>query len=197
MKTTLCYIVQNSPTRIPERGPDNVLSYRHRKRTNNRHSRHRQPHRADLSGTHRAPRRSLHQLIRALESRTRIPTPSDRTRNVPQELRRQHDRRLADLELRCQRCSVKLEQVKLGTVVDVHEDSPLLVEFRKVVVFDKVGDSCTGVFDLLVAITEASHDDGAIEEEIVGAVCPVDNASDAVGFAACWTEGKQGEESVR
>jgi hypothetical protein len=83
--------------------------------------------------------------------------------------------------------------MKLGTVVDVHENSPLLLESGEVVVFNRVGDGRTGVFDLLEAVAEGGHNDRAIGEEVVGAVRPVDNAGDAVGFATCWTDGERGE----
>jgi hypothetical protein len=154
---SICYIVRNSPRRIPKKSPDKVLPYRHRKCTNNRHSRH-------LTADPIAPRAYCGR--RALEFPTRILTPSNRTHSICQAPRRQQYRRLADLELRRQRRSVKLEQMKLGTVVGVYKDSSLLVEFGEVVVSDTVGDGHARVFGLLEAVAKGGHDDGAVGEVV-------------------------------
>jgi hypothetical protein len=74
--------------------------------------------------------------------------------------------------------------MKLGTVVGVYKNSPLLVEFGEVVVSDKVGDGHARVFGLLEAVAKGGHDDGAVGE-VVNVVHHVDDAGDAVELTAC------------
>jgi non-canonical (house-cleaning) NTP pyrophosphatase len=74
--------------------------------------------------------------------------------------------------------------MKLGTVVGVSEDSPLLVECGEVVVSDKVGDGHARVFGLLEAVAEGVHDDRAVGE-VVNVVHQVDDAGDAVKLTTC------------
>jgi hypothetical protein len=138
-------------------------------------------------------RRALDQLPPAQERPLALRLRACRARRVPEALSRQHVRRAAQLELRRERRSSRVEHVELVPARGgVEEDPPLLVELRLVVNLDEVRLARARVLDLLEAVAEAVERHGAVPEELKGPVHETGDALDASWLGA-WSDADQCE----